>query len=297
MEIMTFAFVHDTVSFAGAGADWIGHLLDVSNMAQAPSAAPVDPASAVPLTPIDGAPSSGGIGPSPASDPSVDMSPVSLFMKADIVVKTVMGILLFASFWSWAIILGKWLRLSGVRSQADKFEQLFWSGRSLDDVYATLQTRHDHHPMAHVFVSAMREWKRSFEGGPVTTGLLPSVKDRITKVMNVTIGRELTRLESSLGFLATVGTNATFIGLFGTVWGIMNSFRQIAASHDTSLAVVAPGIAEALFATAMGLVAAIPASVAYNHLATSVNHIAARLEGFAEEFSAILSRQLDEKAR
>jgi biopolymer transport protein TolQ len=151
--------------------------------------------------------------------------------------------------------------------------------------------------MAQVFVAAMREWKRSFEAGPVSTGLLPSVKDRINKVMNVTIGRELTRLEASLGFLATVGVNATFIGLFGTVWGIMNSFRQIAASHDTSLAVVAPGIAEALFATAMGLVAAIPASIAYNHLSSSVNRIAARLEGFAEEFSAILSRQLDEKAR
>ena len=151
--------------------------------------------------------------------------------------------------------------------------------------------------MAHVFVAGMREWKRSFETGPVSTGLLPSVKDRIHRVMNVTIGREITRLESSLGFLATVGVNATFIGLFGTVWGIMNSFRQIAASHDTSLAVVAPGIAEALFATAMGLLAAIPASVAYNHLSASVGRIAGRLEGFSDEFAAILSRQLDEKAR
>jgi biopolymer transport protein TolQ len=115
--------------------------------------------------------------------------------------------------------------------------------------------------------------------------------------MNVTISREITRLESSLGFLATVGVNATFIGLFGTVWGIMNSFRSIAASHDTSLAVVAPGIAEALFATAMGLLAAIPASIAYNHLSTSVGRIASRLEGFSDEFAAILSRQLDEKAR
>jgi biopolymer transport protein TolQ len=126
---------------------------------------------------------------------------------------------------------------------------------------------------------------------------LPSVKDRIGKVMSVTIGREVTRLESSLGFLATVGVNATFIGLFGTVWGIMNSFRQIAASHDTSLAVVAPGIAEALFATAMGLLAAIPASAAYNHIADAVGRIASRLERFSDEFSAILSRQLDEKAR
>jgi biopolymer transport protein TolQ len=261
---------------------------------QAPSAAPLDAApTAVPLQPIDASPS----GAPETIIAGTDMSPITLFMKADIVVKTVMGILLFASFWSWAIILGKWIRLTTVRAQAEKFEQLFWSGRSLDDVYATLQTRHDHHPMAHVFVSAMREWKRSFEMGPVASGLLPSVKDRIGKVMNVSIGRELTRLESSLGFLATVGVNATFIGLFGTVWGIMNSFRQIAASHDTSLAVVAPGIAEALFATAMGLVAAIPASIAYNHLSTSVNRMASRLEAFSEEFAAILSRQLDEKAR
>ncbi|MFM9863855.1 MAG: protein TolQ [Micropepsaceae bacterium] len=225
------------------------------------------------------------------------MSPVALFMKADIVVKSVMGVLLIASVWSWAIIIGKWMRISRVRAQAEKFEQMFWSGRSLDDVYQALQARVEHHPMAHVFVAAMREWKRSFEGGSVSTGLLPSVKDRINKVMNVTIGREITRLESSLGFLATVGVNATFIGLFGTVWGIMNSFRSIAASHDTSLAVVAPGIAEALFATAMGLLAAIPASIAYNHLSTAVGRIAGRLEGFSDEFAAILSRQLDEKAR
>ncbi|MEQ1868302.1 MAG: protein TolQ [Alphaproteobacteria bacterium] len=225
------------------------------------------------------------------------MSPVALFMKADIVVKAVMGVLLVASVWSWAIILGKWMRISRVRAQAEKFEQMFWSGRSLDDVYQALQARVEHHPMAHVFVAAMREWKRSFETGPVSTGLLPSMKDRINKVMNVTIGREITRLESSLGFLATVGVNATFIGLFGTVWGIMNSFRSIAASHDTSLAVVAPGIAEALFATAMGLLAAIPASIAYNHLSTAVGRIAGRLEGFSDEFAAILSRQLDEKAR
>jgi biopolymer transport protein TolQ len=297
MEIWTFAGAHDVASLISAGIDTINHMLDVSNLAQAPSAAPVDPATAVPLTPMGPGPVGDAAPSGPGGAVVIDMSPVALFLKADIVVKIVMGILLFCSFWSWAIILGKWLRLSGVRSQADKFEQLFWSGRSLDDVYATLQTRHDNHPMAHVFVSAMREWKRSFESGPVSTGLLPSVKDRIAKVMNVTIGRELTRLESSLGFLATVGVNATFIGLFGTVWGIMNSFRQIAASHDTSLAVVAPGIAEALFATAMGLVAAIPASVAYNHLSTSVNRIASRLEGFAEEFAAILSRQLDEKAR
>ncbi|MFN8948019.1 MAG: protein TolQ [Alphaproteobacteria bacterium] len=293
MDIVGFAPAQEALWLLGALADTLSAAADVASAVQAPSAAPVDPASAIPLTPI--AEPAGGA--TKAGAEAIDMSPWGLFMKADIVVKSVMGILLLLSVWSWAIIIGKWARLSAVRNQADRFEQTFWSGRSLDDVFTSLQARQDHHPMAQVFVAAMREWKRSFEAGPVNTGLLPSVKDRINKVMNVTIGRELTRLESSLGFLATVGVNATFIGLFGTVWGIMNSFRQIAASHDTSLAIVAPGIAEALFATAMGLVAAIPASIAYNHLSASVNRIAARLEGFAEEFSAILSRQLDEKAR
>jgi biopolymer transport protein TolQ len=293
MDLVGIAPAHEALWLLGAFADALSSASDVAATLQAPAPAPVDPAFAVPLTPPGDL---AAVSSKPGTE-VIDMSPMALFMKADIVVKSVMGILLLLSVWSWAIIIGKWVRLSAVRSQADRFEQTFWSGRSLDDVYASLQTRQDHHPIAQVFVAAMREWKRSFEAGPVSTGLLPSVKDRINKVMNVTIGRELTRLESSLGFLATVGVNATFIGLFGTVWGIMNSFRQIAASHDTSLAVVAPGIAEALFATAMGLVAAIPASIAYNHLSTSVNRIAARLEGFAEEFSAILSRQLDEKAR
>ena len=292
MEFAALAAVNDAIPFLKPLVAFADHLTHFAGV-QAPDAAPLGPPpSAAPLQPINVTTTGGETAPA-----GIDMSPLTLFMKADIVVKGVMGVLLLASFWSWAIILGKWMRVGGVRRQADKFEQLFWSGRSLDDLYATLAARNENHPMAHVFVAAMREWKRSFESGPVTTGLLPSVKDRIHKVMNVTIGREITRLESSLGFLATVGVNATFIGLFGTVWGIMNSFRQIAASHDTSLAVVAPGIAEALFATAMGLVAAIPASVAYNHLSSSVGRIAGRLESFSDEFASILSRQLDEKAR
>ncbi len=293
MEVFALALVHDAAAFAKPLLAFADHLTHFGASLQAPEAAPLGPPpSAAPLEPINVIPTGDQSAPT-----GLDMSPVALFMKADIVVKGVMGVLLLASFWSWAIIFGKWMRVGSVRRQAERFEQVFWSGRSLDDLYATLAARNENHPMAHVFVAAMREWKRSFESGPVTTGLLPSVKDRIHKVMNVTIGREITRLESSLGFLATVGVNATFIGLFGTVWGIMNSFRQIAASHDTSLAVVAPGIAEALFATAMGLLAAIPASVAYNHLSDSVGRIAARLEAFSDEFASILSRQLDEKAR
>jgi len=293
MELSALAAVHDLVAHLKPLLSLADHLTHFGDSLQAPDAAPVGPApEAVPISPVE-VTTTGGT----AAAAGVDMSPLTLFMRADIVVKAVMGILLLASFWSWAIILGKWSRLGRVRSQADKFEQMFWSGRSLDDVYATVQTRNDTNPIANVFVAAMREWKRSFDMGPVSSGLIPSVKDRIGKVMNVTIGREITRLEGSLGFLATVGVNATFVGLFGTVWGIMNSFSQIAASHDTSLAVVAPGIAEALFATAMGLVAAIPASVAYNHFSSSVGRIASRLEGFSDEFAAILSRQLDEKAR
>jgi biopolymer transport protein TolQ len=293
MEFSALAAINDAIPFLKPLIAFADHLTHVTSL-QAPDAAPLSPApSSAPLQPIDVTVSGGD----QSNGAGLDMSPLALFMKADIIVKAVMGILLFASFWSWAIILGKWMRVGNVRRQADRFEQLFWSGRSLDDLYATLNARNESHPMATVFVAGMREWKRSFETGPVTTGLLPSVKDRINKVMNVSIGREITRLEASLGFLATVGVNATFIGLFGTVWGIMNSFRQIAASHDTSLAVVAPGIAEALFATAMGLVAAIPASVAYNHLSASVGRIAGRLEGFSDEFASILSRQLDDKAR
>jgi len=291
MELSALAAVHDAVALLKPLLSLADHLSHWGAV-QAPDAAPVGPApDAAPLNPVEVTTTGGTTG------TGVDMSPLALFLKADIVVKAVMGVLLLASFWSWAIILGKWMRLGKVRSQADKFEQMFWSGRSLDDVYASVQTRNETSPMANVFVAAMREWKRSFDMGPVSSGLIPSVKDRIGKVMNVTIGREVTRMESSLGFLATVGVNATFVGLFGTVWGIMNSFRQIAASHDTSLAVVAPGIAEALFATAMGLVAAIPASVAYNHFSSSINRLASRLEGFSDEFAAILSRQLDEKAR
>lgn len=292
MELSALAFAHEAVAILKPIVHAISSMGDFS--VAGPSAAPIEPApSAAPLSPIDVTPTGGTEG----SHPAVNLSPIALFMNADIVVKIVMGVLLLASFWSWAIIIEKTGRLGRVKRQAERFEQLFWSGKSLDDLHASLGSRGDNHPMAQVFTTAMREWRRSFEGGTVSAGLLPSVKDRIHKVMNVSIGREVGRLERQLGFLATVGSNAPFIGLFGTVWGIMNSFSSIAASHDTSLAVVAPGIAEALFATAMGLLAAIPASVAYNHLADGVGRFASRLEGFSDEFAAILSRQLDERAR
>ena len=232
-----------------------------------------------------------------SSDSSIgNITVVHMFMGADWIVKTVMLLLLVASLWSWTIIFNKWLALGTLRRRAAKFEKAFWSGQSLDELYQQFSGRADH-PMAAVFVSALREWRRAFDGGNPRESQLASVKDRIDKAMNVTIMRETSGIEGQLGVLATVGATAPFIGLFGTVWGIMNSFTAIAARHDTTLAVVAPGIDEALFATAMGLLAAIPAVIFYNRFVNDIGRYSTRLDAFADEFSAILSRQLDEKTR
>jgi biopolymer transport protein TolQ len=226
---------------------------------------------------------------------SPSLSMFDLFLQSDSIVKLVMLILIVASFWSWAVIFDKTLRLRRLQQAAASFEDNFWSGGSLDDLYDRVGTR-PIDPMSAVFAAAMREWRRSAAKGLLgTPGVRSSLQQRIERVMNVTVGREMDRVERFMSFLATVGSTAPFVGLFGTVWGIMNSFQAIAASKNTSLAVVAPGIAEALFATALGLVAAIPAVVAYNKLATDFGRYASRLEGFATEFSAILSRQLDER--
>jgi biopolymer transport protein TolQ len=222
----------------------------------------------------------------------VELSLLALFMQAHIVVKTVIVGLLLASVWTWAIIVNKILLYSRTRRAMDRFEKVFWSGQSLEELYRSLSGRTPT-SMAAVFVAAMREWKRSFEAGARSP---LGLQTRIDKVLDVTIDRETERLERSLLFLATVGSSAPFIGLFGTVWGIMTSFQAIAASKNTALAVVAPGIAEALLATALGLLAAIPAVVAYNKLSSDAGKISRRMEGFADEFSAILSRQVDERA-
>ena len=214
-----------------------------------------------------------------------------LFLQAHLVVKAVMIGLLIASIWVWAIVIDKTILYARTRRQMDTFEQVFWSGQSLEELYKSLSARPSQ-AMAALFVAAMREWKRTYEGGARS---LAGLTLRIEKVMDVTIAREVERLERRLLVLATVGSAGPFIGLFGTVWGIMTSFQSIAASKNTSLAVVAPGIAEALFATAIGLVAAIPATIFYNKFISDVNRQAQRLEGFADEFSAILSRQLDER--
>jgi biopolymer transport protein TolQ len=219
----------------------------------------------------------------------------TLFIQADVVVKVVMILLLFASFWCWAIIFDKLMKLRHLVQQADEFEDSFWSGGSLEDLYDRVGNR-PIDPMSAVFAAAMREWRRSAAKGLANPpASRANLQQRIDRVMSVTVGRELERLEKYLPFLASVGSTAPFIGLFGTVWGIMNSFTAIAAQKNTSLAVVAPGIAEALFATALGLVAAIPAVLAYNKISNDLGRYANRLEAFAGEFSAILSRQLDER--
>ena len=226
---------------------------------------------------------------------SHDLSILGLFLQADIIVKVVMLILLLASFWSWAVIFDKLMRLRRLRRDATAFEESFWSGGSLDDLYDRIGSR-PLDPMSAIFAAAMREWRRSAAKGLTNSNTLrASLQDRIERVMQVTVGREMERLERFMAYLATVGSTAPFVGLFGTVWGIMNSFQSIAASKNTSLAVVAPGIAEALFATAIGLVAAIPATIFYNKFVSEVNKQAQRLEGFADEFAAILSRQIDER--
>jgi biopolymer transport protein TolQ len=223
---------------------------------------------------------------------SSDLSLFSLFWQAHWIVKTVMIGLIVCSVWVWAIAIDKTVLFARTRRAMNQFEHTFWSGQSLEELYRTLSARPTH-SMAALFVAAMREWKRSFEG---PSRSFAGLQMRLEKVMDVTITREVERLERRLLVLATVGTAGPFIGLFGTVWGIMTSFQSIAASKNTSLAVVAPGIAEALFATAIGLVAAIPATIFYNKFISEVNKQAQRLEGFADEFAAILSRQIDERA-
>ena len=222
---------------------------------------------------------------------SADVSLIALFLQAHWIVKAVMLGLLSCSVWVWAIAIDKTFLFRRIRRSAARFEQAFWSGQSLEELYTSLAAKPGHSTGA-LFVAAMREWKRSFEGHARS---FAGLQMRIEKVMNVAIAREVEHMERWLLVLATVGSAGPFVGLFGTIWGIMTSFQSIAASKNTSLAVVAPGIAEALFATAIGLIAAIPATIFYNKFSSEVNRQAQRLEGFADEFSAILSRQIDER--
>lgn len=223
-----------------------------------------------------------------------DFSFLKLFMMADWVVKSVMLILIAASIWSWAIAVDKIITFVTLKRRAADFEETFWSGRTLDELSQGL-AKDARDPMARVFAAAMREWEES-KSGTRSELAMHSTHERIDRVMTLVVNREISKVERGMSVLATVASASVFIGLFGTVWGIMNAFRAIAATQNTNLSVVAPGIAEALFATALGLIAAIPALIFYNIFSSDIEKYSSRLEGYADELSAILSRKLGKGA-
>lgn len=237
----------------------------------------------IPERAVDGAALAGSV--------SHDLSIIGLFLNADLVGKLVILMLVFASVWCWAIIFEKLKTVKSTKRRADKFEEAFWSGEPLDKLYDRVkQSRPD--PILKTFLAGMEEWRLGMADTKGSDGLGTNLQQRIERSMSVAIGREMDKLERNMTFLANVGSAAPFIGLFGTVWGIMRSFTAIAGAKNASLAVVAPGIAEALFATAIGLAAAIPAVIAYNKFSSDLNRYNDRLENFATEFSAILGRHL-----
>ena len=225
-----------------------------------------------------------------AAGQPVDFSLIALFVRASFTVQIVMVLLVVASFWAWSIIIQKFVTYAQARREADRFDRAFWSGQPLDDLYDRVGETPSG-PSERIFAAGMTEWRRSHRDDG---NLIAGVTARIERAMNVAISRENDRLTRGLPFLATVGSTAPFIGLFGTVWGIKTAFEDIAISQNTSLAVVAPGIAEALVATALGLLAAIPAVIFYNKLSADSDRLISNQEAFADEFSTILSRQLNE---
>lgn len=219
----------------------------------------------------------------------------SLFLGADPVVKGVMLVLALASVWSWAVAVDKWLQFGDLDSQAKRFERAFWSGQSIEELDDRVSDR-PRDALGRVFAAMSREWREARRAGSLTPAAVDLLQARVDRLMQAQIAREIARAGKGLGLLATVGAVSPFVGLFGTVWGIMNAFSNIANQGQTNLAVVAPGIAEALFATALGLVAAIPAVVFYNMFTGSLDRFADRLENFADETAARLSRRLGERA-
>lgn len=223
---------------------------------------------------------------------SQSFSMFSLFTQASWVVKSIIILLIGCSFWSWTVMFAKFAMLSKLKKNADRFENAFWDCGSIDVFFERVNAK-SKDPFVSIFITGMKEWKRAKEKIKTEIGGI-SLGDRVVRVMEVTIGREIDYLEQHLGFLATVGSTAPFVGLFGTVWGIMNSFEAIGISQNTNLAAVAPGIAEALFTTALGLIVTIPAVVAYNKIANEINRYRTRLEAFVDEFSTIISRQMED---
>jgi len=219
----------------------------------------------------------------------IDFSFLALFLRATLTVKIVLIMLIIASFWSWAIIIQKHINFRKVRAASEVFDRAFWSGEPLDDLYDQIGHQ-PQGPSEKIFAAGMLEWRRSHKQDG---GLIAGAQSRIDRSMDVAIAKEAEELNRGLSFLATVGSTAPFVGLFGTVWGIKSAFEQIAIQQNTNLAVVAPGIAEALLATGLGLLAAIPAVVFYNKLSADSDRIVSGYEAFADEFATILSRQLD----
>ncbi|WP_291833894.1 protein TolQ [Limimaricola sp.] len=222
-------------------------------------------------------------------DVVTDYSMWALFARATILVKLVMLLLIAASVWCWAVIVDKIIQYRRARAEAAVFDRAFWSGEPLDELFDKIGTA-PRGQSEKVFVAGMLEWRRSHRQDG---GLIAGAQARIDRSMDVAIAKEAGRLQKGLPVLATVGSTAPFVGLFGTVWGIMNAFIDIAQSQNTNLSVVAPGISEALFATALGLMAAIPAVIFYNKLSADADRIISGYEAFADEFATILSRQLD----
>ena len=226
---------------------------------------------------------------------SVDFSFFTLFLRADWVVKSVIIILILASIYSWNIIISKIIRINRLKKLDEEFDEIFWSGNSFHDLYETFNYNQSD-PKSKIFCSAIAEWKKTnADTKKLNSEELNSLKERMLRTMHVTFNKESENIEKNLTFLATAGSTAPFIGLFGTVWGIMNSFQSIAIAQNTNLAVVAPGIAEALFATALGLFVAIPAVGAYNKISSDLSKYFISLETFIDEFTTIFFRQLENK--
>ena len=225
----------------------------------------------------------------------IDFSLLSLFLRADLIVKSVIIILILASIYSWNIIIAKLIRMKRLKQLEKEFDEIFWSGNSFEDLFDTFNYIH-YDPKSKIFCSAISEWKKSYkESKKLNPPDLNSLKERMNRSMQVTFNKESESIEKNLTFLATAGSTAPFIGLFGTVWGIINSFQSIAIAQNTNLAVVAPGIAEALFATALGLFVAIPAVVSYNKITSDLSKYFMSLESFIDEFTTIFFRQLENR--
>jgi biopolymer transport protein TolQ len=219
---------------------------------------------------------------------TTDTSILGLIMEASLVVQLVMLILLVASVISWTMMVSKWKIIRDARISADNFEDRFWSGTDLASLYEKVRVKKDPAGMEHIFLAGFKEYVRLHRQQRVSP---EAITDTALRSMKVAMAREVEALEHYLSFLATVGSTAPYIGLFGTVWGIMNSFRALGDVQQATLSAVAPGIAEALIATAMGLFAAIPAVIAYNHYSTNVERLIMRYDNFVEEFTALLQRQ------